>query len=102
YFVSFTQNGNFNKAFYNTAGQFVYSLKYSNGDALPTNILVSVNKNFSGSKIIGVTEVGTQSNTVYNIKLSKGDKLYTLDVLPDGTVTQQETFDTNGVNIASV
>src|SRR5205809_86173 len=71
HFVSFVQNGNFNKVFYNAAGNFVYSLKYCSSDGLPTNIVMALNKEFGDSKILGVTEVTTQNNTVYNIKLSK-------------------------------
>lgn len=98
YFVSFTQNGNFNKVFYNTDGNFVYSLKYYHGDGLPTNIAMKLNEQFGESKIIGVTEVTTQNNTVYNIKLSKGDKLYDLNVLTDGSVAKQEEFISGNTN----
>ncbi len=93
YFVSFTQNGNFNKVFYNTNGNFVYSLKYSDGAALPINIAMALNKNFGESKILGVTEVTTQNNLVYNIKLSKDEKLYSLELLADGSISKQEVFD---------
>ena len=93
YFVSFTQNGNFNKVFYNTSGNFVYSLKYSDGAALPINIVMALNKNFGESKILGVTEVTTQNNLVYNIKLSKDEKLYSLELLTDGSISKQEVFD---------
>jgi hypothetical protein len=92
YFVSFYQNNNFNKVFYNKAGNFVYSLKYSNSDALPTNIAMAVREKFEGANILGVTEATTQTNTVYNIKLSKGEKIYCVDLLPDGTVAKQEEF----------
>ena len=47
YFVSFTQNGNFNKVFYNKGGNFVYSLKYFSGDALPVNIIMTLNVRLS-------------------------------------------------------
>lgn len=93
YFVSFTQNGNFNKVFYNTNGNFVYSLKYSDAAGLPVNIAMALNKKFGESKILGVTEVTTQNNLVYNIKLSKNEKLYCLDVTSDGTIAKQEVFD---------
>jgi len=92
YFVSFYQNDNFNKVFYNKAGNFVYSLKYSNSDALPTNIAMSIREKFEGAKIIGVTEATTQTNTVYNIKLSKGEKIYCVNLSPDGTVGEQEEY----------
>ena len=93
YFVSFSQNGNLTKVFYNTAGNFVYSLKYCNGDELPTNIAMTLNKQFGESKILGVTEVTTQNNMVYNIKLSKENKLYSLNILTDGTISKQEVYD---------
>jgi hypothetical protein len=93
YFVSFTQSGNFNKVFYNTAGNCVYSIKYTDGTALPVNITMALNKNLGESKIIGVTEVTTQNNLVYNIKLSKDEKLYCLDLLADGSIAKQEVFD---------
>ena len=92
HFVSFVQNGNFNKVFYNKDGIFVYSLKYSGGDELPVNILMTLNEKFNAAKIIGVTEATTQNSTVYNVKLSKEEKLYCLDLLTDGTITKQEEF----------
>lgn len=92
YFASFTQNGNFTKVFYNKTGEFVYSLKYSDAASLPTNILMTLNKKFGESKIIGVTEVTTQDNAVYNVKLAKDDKLYSLNLLTDGTITKEEDF----------
>ena len=92
YFVSFTQNENLNKVFYNKDGDFVYSLKYSSGAELPVNIRMVLNKKFGESSIIGVTEVTTPNDMMYNIKLSKGEKLYCLDVLADGSITKQERF----------
>lgn len=97
YFATFTQNGDLNKVFYSTVGNFVYSLKYSDGSELPTNITMALNKNFNGSKIIGVTEVTTQSKTVYDVKLSKEEKLYCLDILADGSIEKQEVFDNGAV-----
>jgi hypothetical protein len=92
YFVSFTQNGNFNKVFYNKGGNFVYSLKYFTGDALPVNIIMTLNEKYDAAKIIGATELTTQNNTVYNVKLTKEDKLYCLDLLADGTVAKEEEY----------
>ena len=98
YFVSFSQNENYNKVFYNKDGDFVYSLKYSNGDQLPTNIAMALNKKFGETKMLGVTEVTTQTNTVYNVKLSKDEKLYCLNILTDGTIVKQEDFINNSAN----
>ena len=98
YFVSFTQNENFNKVFYNTEGEFVYSLKYSKGDELPTNIVMTLNQKFGETKILGVTEVTTPNNTTYNVKLSKENGLYCLDILTDGSVIKQEEFTDSNAN----
>ena len=98
YFVSFTQNENFNKVFYNTEGEFVYSLKYYKGDELPTNIVMTLNQKFGETKILGVTEVTTPNNTTYNVKLSKENGLYCLDILTDGTIVKQEDFINSSAN----
>ena len=92
FFVSFTQNGNYNKVFYNKENDFVYAIKYYSGDELPTNIIVAMNKAYGETKILGVTEVTTENSIIYNIKLTKKDKLYCLNVLPDGTVATEEKF----------
>ena len=97
YFVSFTQNENYNKVFYNKEGNFVYSLKYFNGDALPVNILMAINGKYDAAKIIGATELTTQNNTVYDVKLTKEDKIYCLNLLTDGTIIKEEEYINGGV-----
>jgi hypothetical protein len=92
YFVSFYQNGNFEKVLYSKDGDFTCSWKYSDGKTLPTNIEMMLNKKYSDSKIIGVTELTTQSDVTYNIKLSKGSSLYSLDVASDGTISKEEKY----------
>jgi hypothetical protein len=93
YFVSFTQNGDFNKVFYNTAGNFVYSLKYFTADGLPVNITMQLNKQYGESKMLGVTEVTTQNNMFYNVKFSKENKLYSVNVLADGSIIKEDVYD---------
>lgn len=78
YSVSFNQNGNFEKVLYNKEGDFVCSWKYSDGSTLPTNIVIELKKKYSECKMIGVTEYATQDKTLYEVKLSKGEKLYSV------------------------
>jgi len=92
FFVSFSQNGNYNKVFYDKGGNFVYSLKYFSGDALPINIIMALNEKYEAAKIIGATELTTQNNTVYSVKLTKADKIYATDLLADGTVIKEENY----------
>jgi hypothetical protein len=93
YFVSFTQNGNFNKVFYNTDGDFVYAIKYYGAEGLPNNIAMALNQKFGESKILGVTEVTTQDKMFYGINLSKDNKLHILHVATDGSITKEEVYD---------
>jgi len=97
YFVSFSQNGAFLKALYNKDGNFLYTLKYSDGSALPTNIVMTLNEKYGETKIIGTTEITMPDKTIYNIKLSKDDKLYCLNILTDGSVVKEEEY-SNGTN----
>ena len=92
YFVSFYQNEKFEKVFYNTDGEFVCSWKYTDGKELPTNIMMRLNKKYNQAKIIGVTELATKDNINYEVKLSKGDKLYAVTFLSDGTIVKQDKF----------
>jgi len=92
YFVSFYQNGNFEKVLYNKTGDFVCSWKYSDGKELPTNIVVRLNKKFGDHTILGVTELANHDNTSYNIKLSKGDKWYSITALANGEVIKEEKY----------
>jgi len=92
YFVSFMQNGNFNKVLYNKDGDFVYALKYCNTEGLPNNIAMELNKKFGESKILGVTEVTTPNKMFYGINLSKESKLHVLNVAADGSITKEEVY----------
>lgn len=92
YFVSFYQNENLEKIFYNKDGDFVCSWKYSDGKSLPTNITMMLNKKYSEGKIVGVTELSTQESMIYEVKLLKGSKLYSLNISPDGVITKEKKF----------
>ena len=90
YFVSFYQNGNFEKILYDKDGDFNCSWKYSDGKSLPTNIVMVLNRKYNDGKILGVTEFTTKDDVSYNIKLSKNAKLYSLDIASDGSITKEE------------
>jgi hypothetical protein len=92
YYVSFYQNEDFKKVFYNKEGDFVCSWKYSNGEGLPTNIIMKLNKRYGEAKILGVTEVTTEGDIFYEVKLAKGSKLYSVNLLSDGTVAKENKF----------
>jgi len=92
YFVSFYQNENFEKVFYNKEGDFVCSWKYTDGADLPTNVMMTLNKKYNQGKVLGVTQLTTQDNINYEVKISKGTKLYSVTFLSDGTIVKQDKF----------
>lgn len=93
YFVSFYQNKNFEKVFYNKEGDFVCSWKFTNGKDLPTNIVMVLDKKYNAGKILGVTEIATQNNSSYEVKLTKGNKMYVVTILSDGYISKEQRFD---------
>jgi hypothetical protein len=93
YSVSFYADQCFEKVVYNKEGDFVCSWKYSDGKELPMNISMELNKKYGEySKMIGVTELTSQENTIYDIKFIKGSKLYDVDITPDGEITKEQKF----------
>lgn len=92
YFVSFYQNGDFAKVLYNKDGDFLCSWKYSSGEDLPTGVVIKMNKKYAGAKMIGVTELTTENDTVYEVKAAKGSKLYTITFSADGSILKETKF----------
>jgi hypothetical protein len=92
YFVSFYQGGNFEKVLYSKSGDFVCSWKYSDGQDLPVNIVMKLNKRFGEHNILGVTELATNDNTSYEIKLAKHSKWYSVTALANGEIIREEKF----------
>jgi hypothetical protein len=102
YYVSFYQNEDFKKILYNKDGDFVCSWRYSNGEELPTNIIMKLNKKYGEAKILGVTELTTEGNSFYEVKLSKGPKLYCITLLTDGSITKENKFTNQDANTDAV
>jgi hypothetical protein len=92
FFVSFHQHGNFEKVFYDKDGDFVCSWKYSNGNDLPTNILLQLKHRFGESTINGVTELTQGEGSVYEIKLSTKDKWYAVQTAADGGISDVKKY----------
>lgn len=90
YSVSFNQNGNFEKVVYDKKGDFVCSWRYSDGRDLPTALMLKLQKKYDDNKIIGVTEFTDTDDVVYEVKLTKGDALYSVKASADGRITSSE------------
>lgn len=92
YFVSFTQNGNFEKVLYSKKGSFVCSWKYSNGKELPTTVFMTLNKKYKDCEINGVTEYATAQDVTYEIKLADSKNWYSVKASADGKILSEEKY----------
>ena len=92
YFVSFTQNGNFEKVLYSKDGNFICSWKYSNGKELSTAIVMALNKKFKNCEVTGVTEFATEQNVYYEINLTDSENWYSVKASADGKIISQERY----------
>ena len=90
YSVSFSQDGNLQKMFYNKRGNFVCSWKYNDGKQLPTNLAVALQQNYKNSNIIGVTEFSNNEGVMYEVKLSSNDDMYAVKSSADGNIISSE------------
>src|SRR5678815_2799817 len=79
YYAYFTQNGYSERALFDKEGDFVCSWKYGDEKILPTNIIMTLNKRYSDSKIIGAVEYTEGANMTYEVKVSKGSVWYNVN-----------------------
>jgi hypothetical protein len=92
YFVSFTQNGNFEKVLYSKSGNFICSWKYSDGKELSTPIVMALKKNYKDCEIKGVTEFATDQNVSYEVKLANSKNWYSVKVSSEGKIISSDKF----------
>lgn len=88
YNVSWTNTGNHFEAYFegdnniktrallDVKGNLVQTIRYYQGDDLPSNVLYSIKKDFKNKEIWGVTEISNKNGVNYRIIL-KDDKHYT-------------------------
>ena len=92
YFVSFTENGNFEKILYSKEGNFVCSWKYSDGKNLLTPVVMTLKRNYKDCEIAGVTEYATNQSVTYEVKLKNSKNWYSAKISSEGTLLSSERF----------
>jgi hypothetical protein len=90
--VNFKDNGIVTKVDYDTDGNFVSSVRYYYEKNLPVNIICKIHKRFADKKVFGVTEMTTDSNVEYYVKLEDEKSWITVKVNSDGTLETLEKF----------
>ena len=83
YVVNFTTSGIRERITYDKDGNFLNSTRYYQQENLPANIMVKLQKRYPKQKVYGVTEITTDSNVEYYIKLQ--DDANWTTVKSDGT-----------------
>jgi len=92
YMVNFKQGEILTKVEYDKDGNFLNSLRYYSEKSLPVNILCRLQKKYADKKVFGVTEVTTDSNVEYYIKLEDAQNWITVKSNVDGLMQVVEKY----------
>ncbi|HVU98789.1 MAG TPA: hypothetical protein VHE34_26385 [Puia sp.] len=92
YMVNFKQGEILTKVEYDKDGNFLNSLRYYSEKSLPVNILCRLQKKYADKKVFGVTEVTSDSNVEYYIKLEDAQNWITVKSNVDGLMQVVEKY----------
>jgi len=92
YMVNFTQSGINTKVTYDKDGVFVSSIRYYEEKNLPVNVLYAVKKKHADKKISGITELSSDQELSYYIKMEDDKFWYTIKSTSDGSLETVEKF----------
>ena len=92
YTVNFKDNGVITKVDYDKDGNFISSVRYYYEKNLPVNIICKLQKKYSDKKVFGVTEMTTESNVEYYIKLEDAKSWMTIKSNVDGNMEVIEKY----------
>jgi len=92
YTVDFKDNGVTTKVDYDKDGNFISSVRYYYEKNLPVNIICKLQKRFAGKKVFGVTEMTTENNVEYFIKLEDAKSWMTVKSNVDGNMEVVEKY----------
>ncbi len=90
--VSFVQSGIQSNVRYDKSGAFLSCTRYYNEQQLPVNILCKLKDRWSDRKVFGVTEVTSQDNINYFVKMYDNKNWYSVKVSDDGQMEVVEKY----------
>ena len=96
YTASFTAAGVKNKVYYNSKGDFQFSIRSYSSEALNKNIKASILQKFDGYQIKFVQEITNLEKQVYLIKIVNRSNIKTLEYA-DGVIRVSETLVNGGI-----
>jgi hypothetical protein len=92
YYVSFIQSGIRSRVKYDAEGNFISSLRYYTEQHLPLNVISGLKKRYADKKIFGITEITTDEEVVYHVKLEDAKRWYTVKISGNGRILSSEKF----------
>lgn len=90
--VSFVAGTISSRAVIDNNGKLLRTIRYYKGAVLPSNILYTLKKKYESKEIFGVTEVNTESATVYYIIVRDDKCFYKVTADSNGSLTQTEKY----------
>ena len=92
YMVRFEQSNIQMSIDYDKEGNYLQSKRYYQEDNLPVNILFRIRKKYAEYKVFGVTEISTENNTEYYIKLEDSANWLTVKTDVSGIMEVVEKY----------
>lgn len=92
YVVNFTALGIKERITYDKEGNFVSATRYYLQENLPANIIYKLKKNYPGQNVYGVTEITTETQVQYYVKLEDKTNWTTIKSDESGNLELVEKF----------
>lgn len=93
YVVNFVAVGLHETITYDKEGNFISSTRYLTEENLPTNILFRLKKKYPALKVFGVTEITTEANVEYYLKMEDDQHWVTIKADDGGMLLVVEKFE---------
>jgi hypothetical protein len=84
--VTFLLNEQGIVAWYNSDAELVTTARNILYNQLPISVMRSLDKEYSGADILGITEISRNDETSYQIRADRRDKKYLLKASPSGNI----------------
>jgi len=84
--VNFLLNDQGITAWYNSDAELVTTARSILYNQLPISVIRSLDKEYAGAEIFGITEINRNDETWYQIRANKKDKKYLLKASPSGNI----------------
>jgi hypothetical protein len=96
YLVSFIQHSIHHRAYFDSRGDFLYSLQYYTGAAISRELVEEVEKKYPDYHIAVVTEISDGEMTFYVLKIENSSSVKTLSLCEGKMEIMEDLYNANG------